>query len=319
MIDLHQMIKSQKRSLSLAVARRWSRELLDGLAFLHSISIVHRDLKPSNLLIFKDMTLKLGDFGLAREAEELEAIPVRREICTLWYRAPELIMGDTFYNSRIDVWSAGCIMLEMLVGRCATAGHVEDCCKVLFVRPQPRAPNIFARDRASRVLSHSRVCPPAASLPPPPAIIRACPGSCRFSTFLTLRCASSAVPQANAFQLQQRSAPKDLQTCRHSNRQDAFEPHAVSAPLCNLACVLAQTRGNGLQYVHRGAVGAGRRERSAATSAGVDRLSFMHVAHRSHAAPVGQWRSQRRLLEFEALCCIHRDASSTRSQQCGVK
>jgi len=203
MIDLHQMIKSQKRSLSLAVARRWSRELLDGLAFLHSISIVHRDLKPSNLLIFKDMTLKLGDFGLAREAEELEAIPVRREICTLWYRAPELIMGDTCYNSRIDVWSAGCIMLEMLVGRCATAGRVEDCCKVLFVRPQPRAPT-YLEGIAPVVCSLTLVCaPPPLCVPPPPAIIRACPGSCRFSTFLTLQCASSAVPQANAFQLQQ--------------------------------------------------------------------------------------------------------------------
>ena len=130
MIDLHQMIKSQKRSLSLSVVRRWSRELMEGVAYLHSISIIHRDLKPSNLLIFKDMTLKLGDFGLAREADPNEQLSVRREICTLWYRAPELIMGDTSYTSRIDVWSAGCIMLEMLVGRCATAGRVEDVCKV---------------------------------------------------------------------------------------------------------------------------------------------------------------------------------------------
>jgi len=130
MIDLHQMIKSQKRSLSLSVVRRWSRELMEGVAYLHSISIIHRDLKPSNLLIFKDMTLKLGDFGLAREADPNEKLAVRREICTLWYRAPELIMGDTSYTSRIDVWSAGCIMLEMLVGRCATAGRVEDVCKV---------------------------------------------------------------------------------------------------------------------------------------------------------------------------------------------
>lgn len=128
--DLHQMIKNQKRSLSLAIARRWSRELLDGVAYLHSISVVHRDLKPSNMLIFKDMTLKLGDFGLAREAAPTESLPVRREICTLWYRAPELIMGDASYTSRIDVWSAGCILLEMLVGRCATAGRVEEVCKV---------------------------------------------------------------------------------------------------------------------------------------------------------------------------------------------
>ena len=172
--DLHQMIKRQKRSLSLPAVRRWSRELLDGgnnnskvlehagpistvnmsnflfsmvclvllfacvpvlfdkysVQYLHSIKVIHRDLKPSNLLIFKDMTLKLGDFGLAREAAPTEMLPVRREICTLWYRAPELVMGDESYCSKIDVWSAGCIMLEMLVGRCATAGRVEDVCKV---------------------------------------------------------------------------------------------------------------------------------------------------------------------------------------------
>ena len=137
MIDLHQMIKSQKRSLSISVVRCWSRELMEGVAYLHSISIVHRDLKPSNLLIFKDMTLKLGDFGLAREAGPEESMPVRREICTLWYRAPELVMGDTSYTSRIDIWSAGCIMLEMLVGRCVTAGRVEDVCKVNLPRMRP--------------------------------------------------------------------------------------------------------------------------------------------------------------------------------------
>ena len=83
-------------------------------------------------------TLKLGDFGLAREASPSEPLAVRREICTLWYRAPELIMGDTTYNSLIDVWSAGIIMLEMLVGRCPTAGRVEDVCKVPLASRLPR-------------------------------------------------------------------------------------------------------------------------------------------------------------------------------------
>ena len=129
MIDLHQMVKRQRRSLSLGVVRRWSRDLISGVAYLHGIQIIHRDLKPSNLLIFNDMTLKLGDFGLAREADPEDLLAVRREICTLWYRAPELIMGDTVYSSKIDVWSAGCIMLEMLVGRCAMSGRVEDVCK----------------------------------------------------------------------------------------------------------------------------------------------------------------------------------------------
>ena len=123
------MIKRQKSSLSLAMATRWSKDLLDGVVYLHSIHVLHRDLKPSNILIFKDCTLKLGDFGLSREAAPSEAVKVQRETCTLWYRAPELIMGDKTYNSKIDVWSAGCIVLEMLLGRCATPGRVEDVCK----------------------------------------------------------------------------------------------------------------------------------------------------------------------------------------------
>ena len=114
-----------------------SINILYSVQYLHSIKVIHRDLKPSNLLIFKDMTLKLGDFGLAREAAPTEMLPVRREICTLWYRAPELIMGDESYCSKIDVWSAGCIMLEMLVGRCATAGRVEDVCKVHVPQTAP--------------------------------------------------------------------------------------------------------------------------------------------------------------------------------------
>ena len=129
MTDLHQMIKSEKRSLSLPMVTRWAKDMLDGVAYLHSIDVMHRDLKPSNMLIFKDLTLKLGDFGLSREASPTEAVKVQRETCTLWYRAPELIMGDLTYNSKIDVWSMGCIIMEMLVGRCATAGRVEDVCQ----------------------------------------------------------------------------------------------------------------------------------------------------------------------------------------------
>ena len=101
MTDLHEIIKRQKRSLSLLMVSRWAKDMLDGVAYLHSIRVMHRDLKPSNMLIFKDLTLKLGDFGLSREASPTEAVKVQRETCTLWHRAPELIMGGLTYNSKI--------------------------------------------------------------------------------------------------------------------------------------------------------------------------------------------------------------------------
>jgi cell cycle related kinase len=82
MTDLHQMIKCKRRSLTISMARLWSRDILNGVAYLHSIDVIHRDLKPANLLIFSNMCLKLGDFGLARLAAPADSLTVRR--CVAW-------------------------------------------------------------------------------------------------------------------------------------------------------------------------------------------------------------------------------------------
>ena len=77
--------------------------------------MLHRDLKPQNLLINKRGELKLADFGLARAF----GIPVNtfsNEVVTLWYRAPDVLLGSRTYSTSIDVWSAGCIMAEMISG-----------------------------------------------------------------------------------------------------------------------------------------------------------------------------------------------------------
>ncbi|CAO3590633.1 unnamed protein product [Absidia cylindrospora] len=90
-------------------------QLLKGIAFCHEHCVLHRDLKPQNLLINKKGELKLGDFGLARAF----GIPVRsysRDVVTLWYRAPDVLMGSKQYSTSIDLWSAGCIFAEMASG-----------------------------------------------------------------------------------------------------------------------------------------------------------------------------------------------------------
>lgn len=95
--------------------RSFMYQLLMGTAFCHENRVLHRDLKPQNLLINRKGELKLGDFGLARAF----GVPVNtfsNEVVTLWYRAPDVLLGSRTYSTSIDVWSCGCIFAEMISG-----------------------------------------------------------------------------------------------------------------------------------------------------------------------------------------------------------
>ena len=84
-------------------------QLLKALKFIHSAGIVHRDLKPSNILINSDACIKICDFGLARSVVSLTGkdIIMTDYVATRWYRAPEVLLGSTKYNSQADMWSVG--------------------------------------------------------------------------------------------------------------------------------------------------------------------------------------------------------------------
>lgn len=94
------------------IVKSFLLQLIKGIYHCHSHRVLHRDLKPQNLLINKDGKLKVADFGLARAF----GVPLRsytHEVVTLWYRAPEILLGGKQYSTGVDMWSVGCIFAEM--------------------------------------------------------------------------------------------------------------------------------------------------------------------------------------------------------------
>lgn len=96
-------------------------QLLRGLKYIHSANVIHRDLKPSNLLLNANCDLKICDFGLARPTSENEFMT--EYVVTRWYRAPELLLNSSDYTASIDVWSVGCIFMELMNRRPLFAGR----------------------------------------------------------------------------------------------------------------------------------------------------------------------------------------------------
>lgn len=123
--DLKKYLDVCEGGLDLTIVKSFLFQLLTGVAYCHHHRVLHRDLKPQNLLINREGELKLADFGLARAF----GIPVRsytHEVVTLWYRAPDVLLGSRKYSTPVDIWSIGCIFAEMVNGNPLFKGTTED-------------------------------------------------------------------------------------------------------------------------------------------------------------------------------------------------
>lgn len=112
-MDLKKLLDRKKSLLTPKLVKSYMHQLIDAIDYCHMNRILHRDLKPQNLLLDCMGHIKLADFGLARTFN----IPLRvytHEVVTLWYRAPEILLGGKLYSTGVDIWSLGCIFAEMV-------------------------------------------------------------------------------------------------------------------------------------------------------------------------------------------------------------
>ncbi|OMJ72200.1 hypothetical protein SteCoe_29405 [Stentor coeruleus] len=121
--NVYQLIKDRTDPLPESQIRSISYQVLQGLAYMHKHGFFHRDLKPENLMVSHDIC-KITDFGLAREIRSKP--PFTDYVSTRWYRAPEILLRSTTYNSPVDIFALGCIMAELYMLRPLAPGQNEN-------------------------------------------------------------------------------------------------------------------------------------------------------------------------------------------------
>ena len=120
--DLHRVICFEK--LTDDHIKYFIYQILRGLKLIHSANVIHRDLKPSNILINDACDLKICDFGLSRvlhdaggAAQNSGITELTEYVATRWYRAPEIMLTTSQYTTAVDMWSVGCILAELILGK----------------------------------------------------------------------------------------------------------------------------------------------------------------------------------------------------------
>ncbi|XP_023561398.1 MAPK/MAK/MRK overlapping kinase isoform X2 [Octodon degus] len=148
-MNIYELIRGRRRPLSERKVMRYMRQRCKSLDHMHRNGIFHRDVKPENILIKQDI-LKLGDFGSCHSVYSRP--PYTEYISTRWYRAPECLLTDGFYTSKMDLWSAGCVFYEIasLQPLFPGANELDQISKIHDVigTPAPKTLNKFKQSGA---------------------------------------------------------------------------------------------------------------------------------------------------------------------------
>lgn len=120
--DLTGLLNHPTFKLDPAQRKHLAKQLFEGLDYLHTRGVLHRDIKAANILVSNEGILKLADFGLARFYAKRHQLDYTNRVITIWYRSPELLLGETQYTAAVDVWSAACVMVEIFTRRAIFAG-----------------------------------------------------------------------------------------------------------------------------------------------------------------------------------------------------
>lgn len=139
--NLYELMKERNKPFPEIQVRNITFQMLQGLQFMHKNGFFHRDMKPENVLCNGTDDIKIADFGLAREIRSRP--PFTDYVSTRWYRAPEVLLRSTRYNSPVDIWAIGTIMAEIYTVRPLFPGssEIDEIFKVTAVLGTPTALN----------------------------------------------------------------------------------------------------------------------------------------------------------------------------------
>lgn len=121
--DLTGLINHPSFKLTAAHKKDLAKQMFEGLDYLHRRGVLHRDIKAANILISNTGQLKYADFGLARFYTKSRQLDYTNRVITIWYRPPELLLGETKYGPEVDIWSAACVFVEMFTKKAVFPGE----------------------------------------------------------------------------------------------------------------------------------------------------------------------------------------------------